>query len=396
MAYDASMITRTISKKLLELSTQYAVVAINGPRQSGKTTLVRHVFPDMKYMSLEDPDTREFAITDPRGFLSTCSEGAILDEVQRSPDLFSYIQTIVDEKKEEGLFILTGSFNFGLMEGITQSLAGRTGLLTLLPLSYHELETASMAPSTLEALLYKGYYPRIYDKNLLPSEWYANYLTTYLERDVRVLKKIPDLDQFQKFIKMCAGRCSQLLNLSSLGNDCGISHNTAKAWLSVLKASYVISTLQPHHKNFNKRLVKSPKLYFNDTGLLCYLLGISKVEDLKTHSLRGSIFESWVISELLKGRYNRGLKENLYFWRDNTGNEVDCIIEQGNSLIPLEIKSGETISRDFFKGLRYWSKISGASPSEAYLIYGGDLSQKRSDGVVEGWKSFTEKLPLTI
>ncbi len=390
------MITRTISNKLLELSTQYPVVAINGPRQSGKTTLVRHVFPDMKYMSLEDPDTREFAITDPRGFLSTCSDGAILDEVQRSPDLFSYIQTIVDEKKEEGLFILTGSFNFGLMEGITQSLAGRTGLLTLLPFSCHELETTSMAPSSLEALLYKGYYPRIYDKNLPPSEWYANYLTTYLERDVRVLKKIPDLDQFQKFIKMCAGRCGQLLNLSSLGNDCGITHNTAKAWLSVLRASYVIFTLQPHHKNFNKRLVKSPKLYFNDTGLLCYLLGISKAEDLKTHSLRGSIFESWVISELLKGRYNRGLKENLYFWRDNTGNEVDCIIEQGNSLIPLEIKSGETISKDFFKGLRYWSKISGTSPSEAYLIYGGDLSQKRSDGVVEGWKSFTEKLPLTI
>ncbi len=390
------MITRTISNKLLELSTQYPVVAINGPRQSGKTTLVRHVFPDMKYMSLEDPDTREFAITDPRGFLSTCSDGAILDEVQRSPDLFSYIQTIVDEKKEEGLFILTGSFNFGLMEGITQSLAGRTGLLTLLPFSYHELETAGKAPSSLEALLYKGYYPRIYDKNLPPSEWYANYLTTYLERDVRVLKKIPDLDQFQKFIKMCAGRCGQLLNLSSLGNDCGITHNTAKAWLSVLRASYVIFTLQPHHKNFNKRLVKSPKLYFNDTGLLCYLLGISKAEDLKTHSLRGSIFESWVISELLKGRYNRGLKENLYFWRDNTGNEVDCIIEQGNSLIPLEIKSGETISKDFFKGLRYWSKISGTSPSEAYLIYGGDLSQKRSDGVVEGWKSFTEKLPLII
>lgn len=390
------MITRTISKKLLELSTQYPVVAINGPRQSGKTTLVRHVFPDMKYMSLEDPDTREFAITDPRGFLSTCSEGAILDEAQRSPDLFSYIQTIVDEKKEEGLFILTGSFNFGLMEGITQSLAGRTGLLTLLPFSCHELGTAGKVPSSLEALLYKGYYPRIYDKNLPPSEWYANYLTTYLERDVRVLKKIPDLDQFQKFIKMCAGRCGQLLNLSSLGNDCGITHNTAKAWLSVLRASYVISTLQPHHKNFNKRLVKSPKLYFNDTGLLCYLLGISKAEDLKTHSLRGSIFESWVILELLKGRYNRGLKENLYFWRDNTGNEVDCIIEQGNNLIPLEIKSGETISKDFFKGLRYWSKISVTSPSEAYLIYGGDLSQKRSDGVVEGWKSFTEKLPLTI
>lgn len=390
------MIPRRISHKLLELSNQYPVAAITGPRQSGKTTLVKHTFSDRKYLSLEDPDTREFANTDPRGFLSNCSEGAILDEVQRSPELFSYIQTIVDEKDKEGLFILTGSFNFGLMESITQSLAGRTGLLTLLPFSYLELGSAEMAPSTLERLLYKGYYPRIYDKDLPPSEWYANYITTYLERDVRALKKIPDLDMFQKFIKMCAGRCGQLLNLSSLGNDCGITHNTAKAWLSVLRASYIISLLQPHHKNFNKRLVKTPKLFFNDTGLLCYLLGITNEDDLKTHALRGPIFESWVISELLKGRFNRGLRENLYFWRDNTGNEIDCIIEQGSRLIPLEIKSGQTISKDFFKGLKYWSKLSGTSQSDAYLVYGGDLSQKRSEGIIEGWKSFAEKMPLLL
>ena len=390
------MIPRKITNKLLDLSTKYPVVAITGPRQSGKTTLVKHTFSDKKYLSLEDPDTREYAITDPRGFLSTCPDGAILDEVQRAPDLFSYIQTIVDDRNKEGLFILTGSFNFGLMEGITQSLAGRTGLLTLLPFSYHELAGVDIAPSLLEKLLYRGGYPRIYDKDLPPSEWYANYITTYLERDVRALKKIGDLDQFQKFIKMCAARCGQLLNLSSLGNDCGITHNTAKEWLSVLRASYIVFLLQPHFKNFNKRLVKTPKLYFYDTGLLCYLLGITNYSEINTHALRGPIFESWVISELIKGRFNRGLKENLYFWRDNTGNEVDCIIEQGNNLLALEIKSGQTISKDFFKGLLYWSKISGIKTADTYLVYGGDQSQERKDGIVKGWNSFAETLPLTI
>ena len=390
------MIPRKITNKLLDLSTKYPVVAITGPRQSGKTTLVKHTFSDKKYLSLEDPDTREYAITDPRGFLSTCPDGAILDEVQRAPDLFSYIQTIVDDRNKEGLFILTGSFNFGLMEGITQSLAGRTGLLTLLPFSYHELAGVDTAPSLLEKLLYSGGYPRIYDKDLPPSEWYANYITTYLERDVRALKKIGDLDQFQKFIKMCAARCGQLLNLSSLGNDCGITHNTAKEWLSVLRASYIVFLLQPHFKNFNKRLVKTPKLYFYDTGLLCYLLGITNYSEINTHALRGPIFESWVISELIKGRFNRGLKENLYFWRDNTGNEVDCIIEQGNNLLALEIKSGQTISKDFFKGLLYWSKISGIKTTDTYLVYGGDQSQERKDGIVKGWNSFAETLPLII
>ena len=390
------MIPRKITNKLLDLSTKYPVVAITGPRQSGKTTLVKHTFSDKKYLSLEDPDTREYAITDPRGFLSTCPDGAILDEVQRAPDLFSYIQTIVDDRNKEGLFILTGSFNFGLMEGITQSLAGRTGLLTLLPFSYHELAGVDIAPSLLEKLLYRGGYPRIYDKDLPPSEWYANYITTYLERDVRALKKIGDLDQFQKFIKMCAARCGQLLNLSSLGNDCGITHNTAKEWLSVLRASYIVFLLQPHFKNFNKRLVKTPKLYFYDTGLLCYLLGITNYSEINTHALRGPIFESWVVSELIKGRFNRGLKENLYFWRDNTGNEVDCIIEQGNNLLALEIKSGQTISKDFFKGLLYWSKISGIKTTDTYLVYGGDQSQERKDGIVKGWNSFAETLPLTI
>lgn len=390
------MIPRQISNKLTQLSTQYPVVAVTGPRQSGKTTLVRNTFQDKKYASLEDPDTREFAISDPRGFLSAYSGGAILDEIQRAPDLFSYIQTNVDQIGKEGLFILTGSFHFGLMEGISQSLAGRTGLLTLLPFSFHELDQTDMIPSSLEGLLYTGYYPRIYDKHLHPSEWYANYVTTYLERDVRAVKKIADLDQFQRFLKMCAGRCGQILNLTSLGNDCGITHNTARAWLSVLQTGYIIFLLQPHFKNFNKRLIKSPKLYFYDTGLLCYLLGIDSADELLTHRFRGSIFESWVISELLKGRFNRGLRGNLYFWRDNTGNEVDCIIEHGDRLLALEIKSGLTITSDSLKGLGYWLKISKAKGPDAYLVYGGDMDQNRKEGIVTGWKSFAKKIPLEI
>lgn len=390
------MIPRQISNKMILLSSQYPVVAITGPRQSGKTTLVRNIFQDKKYASLEDPDTREFAISDPRGFLSAYSGGAVLDEVQRTPDLFSYIQSHVDQLGKEGLFILTGSFHFGLMEGISQSLAGRTGLLTLLPFSFYELDQSDVSPDSLERLLYTGGYPRIYDKQLHPSEWYANYVTTYLERDVRVIKKITDLDQFQRFLKMCAGRCGQILNLTSLGNDCGITHNTAKAWISVLQAGYIVFLLQPHHKNFNKRLIKSPKLYFYDTGLLCYLLGINSDDDLLTHPFRGSIFESWAISELLKGRFNRGLRENLYFWRDNTGNEVDCIIEQGDRLLALEIKSGQTITSDFFKGLKYWSKISSFKEADTHLVYAGDMNQKRKDSIVKGWKSFAKKMPLEV
>jgi hypothetical protein len=282
------------------------------------------------------------------------------------------------------------------MEGISQSLAGRTGLLTLLPFSFHELDQVDMLPTSMESLLYTGTYPRIYDKQLPPSEWYANYVTTYLERDVRALKKIADLSQFQRFLKMCAGRSGQILNLTSLGNDCGITHNTARSWLSVLQASYIIFLLQPHFKNFNKRLVKSPKLYFYDTGLLSYLLGINSPDDLLIHSSRGPIFETWVLSELLKGRLNRGLRENLFFWRDNSGNEVDCIVDHGEKLLPLEIKSGQTITQDFFKGLKYWSKISKTTGKDAYLIYGGEMDQIRKDGTVMGWKSFARQMPLMI
>jgi predicted AAA+ superfamily ATPase len=281
--------------------------------QSGKTTLVKAVFPGKKYASLENPDIREFAVADPRGLLSAYSGGAILDEVQRAPDLFSYIQTHLDREGKEGLFILTGSFHFGLMEGISQSLAGRAGLLTLLPFSFNELDRAGMIPDSLESLLFTGAYPRIYEKGLPPAEWYATYVTTYLERDVRAAKNITDLNQFHRFLKMCAARSGQILNLTALGNDCGITHNTARSWLSVLQAGYIVFLLYPFFNNFNKRLVKSPKLYFYDTGLLSYLIGINSPEDLFIHSTRGPIFESWVLSQMVKGRLNRGLRENLFF-----------------------------------------------------------------------------------
>ncbi|MEE4606172.1 MAG: ATP-binding protein [Desulfobacteraceae bacterium] len=390
------MIPRLIANKLKQLTYQYPVVAITGPRQSGKTTLVRNIFPQRPYLSLEDPDVRSFALEDPRGFLSGNPEGIIIDEVQRAPDLFSYIQTRVDEIDKEGLYILTGSFNFSLMEGISQSLAGRVGLLNLLPFSFAELDQANRLPDLLEDLLFTGSYPRIYDKRIPANEWYANYVTTYLERDVRSIKNITDLDVFQRFLKMCAARSGQILNLSSLGDDCGITHNTAKSWLSVLQASFIVYLLRPHHKNFNKRLIKSSKLYFYDTGLLSYLIGIDSPENLSTHAFRGPMFETWVISELLKGRLNRGLRENLFFWRDNSGHEIDCILEQGGRLLPLEIKSGQTITRDYFKGLKYWSKISQTPGKEAYLVYGGSMDQKRGEGNVLGWRSFASQLPFKI
>ena len=390
------MIPRLVTSKLIELTRQYPVVTITGPRQSGKTTLVKTVLKETAYVSLEDPDLREFASNDPRGFLSAYPGSVIIDEVQRVPDLFSYIQTRVDETGKEGLYILTGSFNFSLMQGISQSLAGRVAILNLHPFSFTELERADRLTESLEDLLFIGGYPRIYDKDLPPSEWYANYVTTYLERDVRVVINIKDLSVFQLFLKMCAARSGQVLNLSSLGDDCGITHNTAKSWISVLQTSFIVYLLRPHYKNFNKRLIKNPKLYFYDTGLLCYLLGVESAESLLTNVHRGAVFETWVISELLKGRLNRGLRENLFYWRDRSGHEVDCIVEQENRLLPIEIKSGKTVTRDFFKGLRYWTKIASGASDESYLVYAGPMDQKRKEANVLSWKSFARTLPEKI
>ncbi len=378
-------IPREAEARLQRFASGYPVVVVTGPRQSGKSTLVRHAFPEHHYVSLEDLDQRDFAESDPRGFLNQFTENAILDEAQRCPALFSYLQTRIDERQRPGEFILTGSQQFDLLSGITQSLAGRAALLTLLPMTYGELKRTGQINRHLDQTLFYGAYPPIFDRRLEPHPWYGNYVRTYLERDVRQLINVQDLGTFQRFLKLCAGRTGQLLNLSSLANDAGITHNTAKAWISVLEASYIVHLLPPHHQNFNKRLVKTPKLYFLDTGLATWLLGIQNMDQLATHVQRGALFETWVISELLKARYNAGEASNLYFWRDRSGHEVDLLIDHGTHLSPLEIKSGQTINRDYFKGLDFWRKLAGETAGKAWLIYGGDTLQTRSDVTILPW-----------
>lgn len=380
------MIDRKIKKQVLKLAKSYPVVAITGPRQSGKTTLVKEIFKGYHYVNLEDVDMRQFAINDPRGFLQQFSEKVIIDEAQNAPDLFSYILGVVDECDVAGQYILTGSQNFLLHDKISQSLAGRAAIFYLLPLSIAELKSADGLSDNLENLLYKGQYPRIYAKNLDPSQWYKNYLKTYIERDIRLMKNVHDLGTFQTFLKMCATRCGQLLDLTSLGNDCGINYKTAKAWINLLEASFIVFQLRPHFNNLGKRLVKSPKLYFYDTGLLCALLSIENKEQIQTHYMRGGVFESFVLSNLMKNQLNNNKDPSLYFWRDQQGHEVDCILEQGSDLLPIEIKSGKTVSPDYFKGLNYWNKLSEASPDKSFLIYGGNSNQKRSNAQVLSWK----------
>ena len=379
------MISRNAKETVLRLCKGFPIVVVTGPRQSGKTTLVRSVFPDKPYVSLEDLDVRSFAESDPRSFLAGFPDGAIFDEVQRCPDLFSYLQSIVDDKRQMGRYILTGSQQFGLLSGITQSLAGRVGMVQLLPFSHGELMSAGLAASSPEEIIYTGSYPPLYDRELAPADWYPGYVSTYLERDLRQLIQVRNLSLFQLFLRMCAARTGQLLNLSSVANDCGITHNTAKAWISVLEASYILFLLQPHHKNFNKRLIKSPKLYFYDTGLAAWLLGIQSQDQIMTHSLRGALFETWVVSELVKGRFNRGLHSNLYFWRDSAGNEVDVLVEHGGHLLPVEIKSGRTITADYFSGLNKWLALAGNSSGRARLVYAGDDEQQRSNCMVVPW-----------
>lgn len=380
------MIPRQATSTLQSLSQGYPILAITGPRQAGKTTLAQSTFPDKSYVSLEDPDTRAFAQEDPRGFLAHMPEGAILDEVQRCPALFSYLQTRVDANQRMAEFVLTGSQQFGLLSNITQTLAGRVGLVQLLPFSLQELHSAGVNIPDLNELLWCGLYPPIHDRSLAPDRWFANYVMTYVERDVRQLIEVQNLSLFQRFLKMCAARCGQLLNMSSLANDCGVTHKTIGAWLSVLQAGYVIFLLQPHHQNFGKRLVKTPKLYFHDTGLVAYLLGIQDAAHLSIHSARGALFENLVISELMKYRFNQGLASNLYFWRNNTGEEVDVLIEQGERLMPVEIKSSQTFHSDFLTGLTKWDKYAGTTALPAQLVYGGDLSMTRQGVAVHGWR----------
>lgn len=384
------MIPRTATQTLLHLAQGYPILAITGPRQSGKTTLAKATFAEKRYISLEDPDERLFATEDPRGFLARFPDGAILDEAQHCPALFSYLQTLVDNKRQMGQFVLTGSQQFGLMSNISQTLAGRVGLVQVLPFSLSELQHAGIVVKQLDELLYRGLYPPLYDRDLEPAHWFSNYVMTYVERDVRQLIEVQNLSLFQRFLKMCAARTGQLLNLSSLSNDCGISHTTARKWLSVLEAGYIVFLLQPHHQNFGKRLVKTPKLYFHDTGLAAFLLGIRDTEHLSIHSSRGALFENFVISELLKKRFNAGLSANLYFWRNNIGDEIDVILEQGSKLQPIEIKSAQTIAPQFMSGLNKWMGIAGESALPPQLIYGGTESMTRNGVQILSWQAINQ------
>jgi predicted AAA+ superfamily ATPase len=385
------MIIRDAEKNLRLLASQFKAVAVVGPRQSGKTTLAKYVFPDKKYISLENPDIRNFAIEDPRGFLATCNDGAIIDEIQKVPHLFSYLQQIIDDTKEPGKFILTGSNNFLLQEGITQSLAGRIAYQLLLPFSINEIDQFD----NVVDLIFKGLYPPLYDQPVNTTTWLENYILTYVERDVRQLKSINNFEVFSRFIRLCAGRTGQLINLSSLAVEVGVDHKTIGSWLGILESSYIIHRLQPHYKNFNKRLVKMPKFYFYDTGILCNLLGIQTIEQLRLHPLWGNIFENFVINEIVKKKVNFNSRSNLFFWRDSIGHEIDLIVENGLTLYPVEIKSGQTISTEYFKNLSFWKSLTGSEP--ATIIYNGDEPQKRSNGQeIISWKEIysSNQIPL--
>lgn len=386
------MIKRHLQSVLEKSAGLFPVLTLTGPRQSGKTTLTKATFSNAHYISLEDPANRNLAMEDARGFLRQFgTEQVILDEAQRIPELFSYIQGIVDENDKQGQYILTGSQNFLLLEKISQSLAGRCAIHHLLPFSRSELSGTNPSEperiaeiskeprksnrkieNKLFSTLWTGSYPRIHDKRIPPQQWLANYVQTYIERDVRTIINVSDLETFTRFVRLCAGRTGQILNLQSLGNDCGIDSKTAKKWLSILETSFVIKLLKPYYKNFNKRLIKSPKLYFLDSGLLCYLLGIHKPDELLMHSARGAIFESWVVSEFYKIYYHTGKPPAMYYFRDSNNNEIDLILDHGSKVIPIEIKSSQTINSEFFKGLEYWRKLTGFADSQAVLIYGGD------------------------
>ncbi len=386
------MIKRQLTKKLKEIAGKFPAVTLIGPRQSGKTTLVKAAFPDKQYVSLEDPDIREFARTDPKGFLSGYKGGAIFDEIQRVPDILSYLQSIIDDSDKSGQFILTGSQNILVSEKFSQTLAGRTAVLKLLPFSYSELKASLKAENKYEKFLFKGLYPRIYDKKVSPQDWYPSYIQTYVERDLRMIKNITDLNSFRLFLKMCASRTGQILNLTSLANDCGITHNTAKSWISVLETSFIIFLLNPYYRNYNKRLKKAPKLYFYDPGIVSSLLGIENEKQLETFHLKGNLFETFIISEIVKERFNGGRETNCFYWQDKTGHEIDCLVEKGGKLMPVEIKSGRTPSIDYFKYIKYFNNLSGVSSSDAYVIYGGNASQKRSQGNLLSWKDMSSFL----
>jgi predicted AAA+ superfamily ATPase len=380
------MIARDATETILKLASSFKAVALNGPRQSGKTTILKQIFPDKKYVTLENLQERNFAIDDPLQFLAQFPEGAILDEVQRAPELFSYLQQVLDEKPQKGLFILSGSNNFLLLESISQSLAGRVGYLDLLPFCLAEVGRCPSPAQSLNDLMFAGGYPAIAFEKVTPQLWFPSYVRTYIERDVRQIKNISDLTLFQRLLYLCAGRIGQQINLSSLANDAGLDYKTVQSWLTIMQASYIVFQLPPYYKNFNKRIVKTSKLYFYDTGLACYLLGITRADQLQTHPLKGPLFENFIISELLKNRNNVGARNNLFYFRDSAGNEIDVLIDNGASQIPIEIKAGETINQDFFKGLKYWSKLTGQQ--DGLLMYAGEKSGIAQYGFsVNNWRN---------
>lgn len=384
------MIQRKIKETFLHALQFYPITILTGPRQSGKSTFLKNSLPDWNYISLEDPDIREFCKTDPRGFLSSHPEHSIIDEAQRVPELFSYLQTQVDKSGESGQYVLSGSQNFQLMKSISQSLAGRCAVLKLLPFSQKELQSARLLPKDVYEYIYTGGYPRIYDKHIPPARYYADYFETYVPRDIRNLENIGDLLLFTRFIKLCAGRIGQLVNISSLANDCGISSTTATRWLSLLETSFIIYKLKPDFRNFSKRLMKAPKLYFTDTGLACYLLGLKNAEQLAFHYLRGNLFENTVINAFVYNEYNRGNEPDFSYWRDKTGLEIDLlktgITQDGTETIEAyEIKSGETMSFDYFSNMEKWAKLPGNTRNAKTVIYAGKKRFATKYGTVIPW-----------
>lgn len=383
-------IRRKIESELSRLRSQYPVITISGPRQSGKTSLVKQHFHDMTYVNLEDREERLFARDDPKGFLQRLPRGTIIDEIQNVPEITSWIQVLIDERRHNGMFVLTGSRQFEVMEAVSQSLAGRTAMIKLLPFSIEEIPIGS----SIDDLLLKGFYPRIWDQNLNPVEALSDYITTYLERDLRKITQVHNIAAFERFLGLCAGRIGQILNISSLSNDAGISHTTASQWLTVLEASYIIYRLKPYYANFGKRLIKAPKLFFYDVGLAARLLEIEQTSHLRNHPLRGNLFENLIVSEVAKYRFNRNLPDNLFYFRDNKGNEIDLILSVAGMPYPIEIKSGQTLTSDFFKAFVYYDSVftNSSHKGRGMLVYGGDRSETMGTVTIANIKSLCTEL----
>lgn len=381
-----TFINRQIETKIRELLPKYPIIAVTGPRQSGKTTLLKNIFPDYRYVSLEDPSSREFAQNDPISFLKAYNDRVIFDEAQRVPELFSYLQTTVDNNREMGQFILSGSQNFHLIHSITQSLAGRVGLFRLLPFDFIELKQANLLTEDWRSTVVQGFYPTVFDRGLDPAIFYSNYIQTYLDRDVSTLTNVQDLRRFRNFLALCATRTGQLLNLSQLANECGISQPTAKSWLSILETSYVLFQLPPYFENFSKRIVKTPKIYFYDTGLASFLLGIRKPEDLNDMEIAGSLFENMIVAEFIKQNQHQNWLREFWFWRDSNGMEVDLMTKNGLKFDMYEIKSSQTVQQRFFKNLDDLSEILKEKAGGKHLIYGGIEHQQRTHYDIRGWQ----------